>query len=191
MRTYIDGQLLDPPVTNLGAALRAAGTGGRLVIEVLADGRPAPEDHLSEPPLDNPYASELRLKTTEAGPLVQVVALETAAFLRTLPEIQAEAARLLHTGQVQEAMKRLGEVFKQWEAAHRAAGLIQQALPHAFGGESDPWPGIQACLGRVKAALVAQDWSDLSDLLEFDLAELASQCSEHLDHLSDRLGRVD
>lgn len=199
MRTYLDGQLLDPPVSTLGEALDAARAlgDGRLIVEAMADDAPVPPEHLADPPIDAPYASELHLTTADAESLVKITLLDAAAMLGEMAPSQVEAAHHLHAGRTGEAMAALGEIVRAWTAAHAALRLAESS------GILRGTPGVEAAarqaesgnlgarLADVKRALQNRDWPALADALEYDLADEAARWSEMLAALADGIGPVD
>ncbi len=200
MRTYLDGELLDPPVSTLGEALAAARdrAAGRLVVEVLADDQPIPSEHLEDPPRTSPYADVLRVTTAAASSLVKLALLDAAAMITEVRPRQIEAAQLLQSGRTPDAMDALREILEAWNSAHLAVQLADESRTIESGAAVEAAAMLQEStanltrlLNDVKTRLAMKDWSALADVLEYDLSEHADRWSELLGTLADGVGSVD
>ncbi len=183
MKTLIDGRPLDiePKPLTLGSALEAVrgATPGRLVIEVVADGRVVSGDELSEPPERSPFASELHFKTADAGLLLRESLLFAADSLRDLGPRQAETAELIQASKTGEAMGGLTEILGAWDQAKQVMSLAGALGVRAPVGD-DLTAALSAALHELRRALHQQDWASLGDTLAYDLPELSGRWADLL-----------
>jgi hypothetical protein len=100
---------------------------------------------------------------------------------------QAEAARLIRLGRMDEAFTQIAECLGLWQdvqaslaaaaaainqPVERLAALVLTSAPDAA---ADPIADLTAALNEVKKAVKARDWVGLADALEYDLGELAQR----------------
>lgn len=180
MQVYLDGRLLTSDGTSLASALDSArsAAGSRLVIEVLADGMSVPDGDLSNPPGRSPYAGRLEIRTTDRELLLRSVFDEASDLLSDVQARQKRAAACVQAGQLTEALTTIREALGGWATIRQALELADQAGP--ADGVRAALPGVLADLasqlGAVKRAIGSQDWSDLGDVLEYDLHATADRC---------------
>lgn len=186
VKTYLDNVELGTGATTLGEALVAAGEEAqrreRVIVEIHADGSPPPEPHLTNPPDTDPYAKELRFLTAEPRALVRTTLFDAADLLAETGEKQQQAAEMIQTGEMQDALALLGEIISEWEMVRQAVdngcamigepaeASLQRAAGPDGGNLTD---GLSAHLNELKRSLSLQDWSALADSLAFDLDEQA------------------
>jgi hypothetical protein len=132
MKVYLDDQPLAVDTGTLGGALKAirAAAGGRLVVELLADGRPVADADMDAPPLRHPYASELRATSADPADLASAALREAEGQLRSQDAGRARAADLIQSGRTTEALESLSGVLGAWDTAHRT--------PEQCWGLTDP-----------------------------------------------------
>lgn len=196
VNVYLDGQPLSGCGLTLGAALAvgaaSARAGGRIVVEVHADGALVPDEHLADPPPDAPYAGELDFVTAEPRALVSYTLNDAAEALGVARERQSHAAAMLRTGQMQHAMEALTESLSVWEMVRRAVhdgcsliGMpIEQALASGAGEGAPLADGLSANLSEVKRAIASEDWSSLADTLAYELDDEARRWTTALTELA-------
>lgn len=196
MQTYLDDRLLDADHATLADALSAgaaeAERDGRVVVEIAADGRGLTDDELDAPQSATGFA-EVRLVSADPNALVSVTLHDAAEALASAVDAQTEAARLIHTGDVQGALNRLASVLEIWQAARdsveKGAALLDIELSEIKLGEDNPErcaSDLATSLAALKSGVARQDWSETADLLEFDLAELAGRWRGFMTALADR-----
>ncbi len=191
MRAYLDdvplelgGQTLTDAVV---AGKRAADEQGRMIIEVWADGEPAPEADLSEPPDFVPYASEVRFVSVEPAGLVRAAMEEAAVNLEQIRQPQKDAAAALARGETAAAMGHVSVALQAWESVRRAVQDGSSALGVSPAGLLSSPDAEEVCataiddllsaLQEVQRAIKAQDVATLADTLEYDLDDLAETWS--------------
>jgi len=187
MRAYLDDEPLELEGQTLGAAVlagrQAAESRGRMIIEVWADGSPAPPADLEELPAADPYASEVRFVSAVPGALVAHALEEAAENLAGVREAQTDAAAQLSRGETREAMTNVGEALRAWETVRRAVqegcavlGVAPADLLSDDESRDACTRAIEAlleALREVQRAVTDQDVAGLADTLEYDLDELA------------------
>lgn len=190
MRVLIDHEPLTEAPRSISDALVAARLSaerrGRVVIEAILDGQPLPDAVLSDPPSTPATGTELRFITADPAELVAGTLGGVGETLTDLKIDQAAVAELLTLGRMGEAMDRLGQSLRTWEAVQQAVvdgttlmGLsIQSVRVKTGSGERSVAEQVQAlagCLTEVKRAFKAEDWSALADVLGYDLQEQAEE----------------
>lgn len=187
MRAYLDDEPLELEGETLGAAVlagrQAAESRGRMIIEVWADGSPAPPADLEELPTADPYASEVRFVSAVPGALVAHALEEAAENLAGVRDAQTDAAAQLSRGETREAMTNVGEALRAWETVRRAVqegcavlGVAPADLLSDEESRDACTKAIEAlleALREVQRAVTDQDVAGLADTLEYDLDELA------------------
>ncbi len=178
MITYLDGKPVFDAGQNLADALAAAGRAarGRMIVEATADGAPIPNEHLETPPSSEPYAGELHFTSAETAEVIADAAGAACRSLDRIDDLLARAAHDTQVGQTQSAMEALTQMLSEWEGVQQAAGLILMSTPEGQPGApsfDDAISSLVATLSAVQAALAEQDWAQLADALEDDLAQVA------------------
>ncbi len=195
MKVFLDDAEITVKDETLASALAAGTTQsegkGRIIVEVWSDGSPTPDEHLSKPPADEPYAEEIRFISAEPRSLVQTVLLDVAETLSSTRETQQKSADLLQTGETGLALNELGQAINTWQTVRQAVeegcALLNISLDPVENEEPifDPTiiTDLAEMLTSVKAALTQEDWPLLSDLLAYDM-------DEHIDRWRVELGRL-
>ncbi len=190
MKLYVDGTEVACPRPTLAAGLAAgaayADSKRRVVIEVHADGSRLADDALTQPSDDPGLIGELRLTTADPRLLVQQTLLDASDALEQAAAEQHRTAELLQAGKTDQAIPALQGIFVTWQAAcdiiEKSSALLRLDLGGVAVADPDHDRPLRADeqitelvakLTEVKQALVAQDISALSDLLAFDLDNLA------------------
>lgn len=184
MRVFLDGRLIDERGTTLGAALDRARAiaPGRLLVEVLADGRSVRAEHLDNPPSESPYAERLEMRSEEAGVLIVEALRGAAEALGEIRRRQDHAADLIHSGRVGEAVAEMASVLELWESIRSAIDLSLRAGGPAGYDERahrelvSVMEELASSLGEVRRALAGQDWAGLADLLGWDMRDRVESC---------------
>jgi hypothetical protein len=203
MRAWLDDAVLEVGAGTLAAGLEAArvaaGRAGRVVIEATIDGHPIPESILLDP-APGDVDAEVRFVTADPAELVATTLLGVAGTLEGAKEDQREAAELIQTGRLQDAMERLQSALRTWETVRQAVtdgcsllgrspDEVTVALPGGGTGRvGEATAGLAGALGELKRALGAQDWSALADTLGFDMQDQADGWHELLLALAASLG---
>ncbi|MCB9846899.1 MAG: hypothetical protein H6814_00655 [Phycisphaeraceae bacterium] len=200
MQILLDGRPIEASGNTLADALEAgrAATSSlrRVIIEVLADGVPAPEAHLSNPPVDDPYAETIEMRSASPVDLVRTTLHESADALDEAKRQQVLASDLILEAKTGEAMEKLGEAIALWSAIQRAVtdSCALFTSPELSGSlrvgpsvDDDLIDELTLNLNQVRDALQRRDWSELSDLLAFELEEQAQKWSKAIREMADGL----
>lgn len=190
MKVFVDSTEVKCARPTLAAGLAAgaahADSVRRVVIEVYADGSRLADEALAQPSDDPGLIGELRLTTADPRLLVQQTLLDASEALEQAAAEQHRTAELLQAGKTDQAVPVLQGIFVTWQAAcdiiEKSSALLRLDL--ASVAIADPEHDrplradeqiseLVAKLGEVKQALVSQDISALSDLLAYDLDNLA------------------
>lgn len=204
MRALLDGREIDVADgtmrTALAAAREAADALGRVIVEAELDGQPISNEELAEPSAVPGAGREVRFVSAEPRALVRTTLLEIADLMPRVREAQLAAASDLQVGRMQPAFGHLQEAVGIWDALRRAVqegpallgigleqflvgrpgpGAPDQGAGTARQGACEPIVGhvgrLSDLLADLKAAIQAQDWSSLADLLEGELADAAER----------------
>lgn len=168
----------------LGVARLNAERRGRVVIEALLDGVPLRDVELSDPPTAPRSGGEMRFATADPRELVSATLLGVADSLADVKLEQQQAAELLTMGKMSEAMDHLHHSLRAWEGVRQAVidgttlmGMSVETLrvptPDGERVMAEQVKSLAGCLGEVKRAFGAEDWSGLADVLGFELQEQA------------------
>ncbi len=201
MRVTLDEQPVEiarPTIAEgLGRAIALAEERGRVVIEATLDGCPLSEDQLAEPPDTDMPGSELRLVSANPRALVRTTLYDTADALAESVARHRRAAELIESGRTDEAMDDLSEALSVWQAARDVVDQGGELLGEPFaasqagGSLAQDIARLAKCLSEVKRCLAVQDWAALSDVLAFDMEELAESWKRQLIDLADQLKPAD
>lgn len=200
MQVLLDGRPIEASGNTLAAALEAGRSASaalrRVIIEVIADGQPVPDARLTHPPKDDPFAETIEMRTASPVDLVRTTLHESADALEEAKKQQVVASDLILEAKTSEAMEKLGEALRLWTAIQRAvtdscALFSSPELAETIGSEPSVDPELiselATNLGLVHNALERRDWSELSDLLAFELEELTQKWSKAIRDLADGL----
>jgi hypothetical protein len=187
MRVVLDGTPLTDHASTaaatfaeaLGAGATAAQAGGRIIIEVKADGQPVPPEHLSDPASVTATYAELVLRSADPRALVRESLSDASDALGQLAPLHAAVADALATGDTRRAMDQLREVLSTWQAVQdlleHARALLSLDLTHirvpdrpdlTFDAKAAQFVATSR---TIRDAVQSQDWSALSDAVAYDL----------------------
>lgn len=200
MRVFVDEQPVQVPRPTLAAAMEAgraaAAARQRVIVEAKLDGVSVPDADLDEPTESPLGDADVRFVTAEPRALVRLGFLDTREALEGVADIQRAAAVDLQSGRLSEALTRIGEALGVWDAVRRVSHEGPALL--GVGGDCVMVDGrtlvsraneLAGCLGQVKAALSAQDWSFLADLMEGELTDAARAWRAVLADLAEQTAR--
>jgi hypothetical protein len=170
----------------------------RMLVAVYTDGLLVPSDEL-ETVLDRPAQGYQKVDFQSAVP--QVLAREV---LRQSRELAAEAAplcqqagELLSGGQTARAMELLGNCIGVWnqvqESLIKSAGLVGLDLANLqVEGKkvNDLMDEFAGQLRQVKDALENRDYVQLSDILQYELPDVAPRWKALLDQLIEQIDKA-
>ncbi len=204
MRVYLDnrdmGVAAGTLADGLKAGVAAAEAGGRVVIEMKADGAEIGDAELSR--AEEPTTiQELHLVSADARTLVRVTLYDAADALGEAKARQDSASELIQAGDTQKALDHLQEALGLWQLVRgtvdKSAELLslrldQTVVKGADGGElrlAEEADALKVSLGEIKSALESQDWSALSDALSYDMDRRAATWQRLLRALGDHIAR--
>lgn len=205
MPILLDNQPLAVPHHSLAGAIdaarQAAEARGRIVIDVLMDGRRLEGDALQTPSSEPLGQVELSFITTEPGAFVRVALLDAAEELERATTSQQSAAADLRKGDLTSAFGHLSDAVAVWDMVRKAvqdaptlvgrqAGAMSVTIDGQTTTVAEHYEGLSANLAELKNALSIQDWSTLADVLAHELDEQAAQWRLILTDLAQQLGGV-
>jgi len=193
MHIWIDNtQLTDAPDLNTAleqARVHAEST-GRLIIDILVDGQPAPDEIFDDEPQGLGDINELRFTTADTNELVIETAQTAIDSIDLLKADQEEGAKLIRAGDITDSMETLRSVLEGWQAVRdivdQIAQLTEIDIPTLQVGHekgSEIIESLSKSLAEVRETLQNEDWSSLGDVIEYDLNELAVKWSALLSAL--------
>lgn len=197
MRVFINETELDSNASiaeALDAAREHAEQGGRLIVDIIADGATIDDTLLDNPPADDAGIRELRLTTTDPVAFLVETFASARESLVLVREDQATAAGHLRAGELEPAVEALNGVLTGWQAVgdvvSQSAELAEIDLAgFAFAGTTagTSIEKLGDALFEIRTNLTHQDWSSLGDAIEYDLDDMAKQWDELLGALSQRV----
>lgn len=166
---------------------------GRMVVEVIVDGRRWKEEEIATAQDSQAEADEIRFETVEPAGLVSQVCEDASAVLDDADVIQREAADLVEAGRQPEAMTKLNEALAIWHNVQQALTMSAEIMHWDLDAESDGPASPRAVIDRlnsqlklIRDALQTDDPIGLSDLLRYELPEVVQQWRGLLQRLKDR-----
>lgn len=212
MQAFLDDAPLNTDRPTLAAALEAAAIEaqrhGRIVVEVLVDGRPAGDDLIDErgSASDSPMTGEVRLVSARPRALVRETLLNCVQALEGVGHDQMQSAELIQSGRTEDALQPLGRAIATWQAIRdaleRSTALLTGtegaasdggSVTASQGNDLDPAPlgelleGLAVRLEEMRSALAREDWSALADSLAYEMPEQVEHWKSTLDTLAERL----
>lgn len=197
VRVLLDGEPIQDCFTSFADAIAGAATraeaAGRLITDVLIDGRPATDQELQNPAALAHAPGEVSLTTARPRDLVRSTLLHAVDALEQIDADHQAAARCITRGELEEAVEPLQSALQTWDA-------VRQALAHGASLSGLP-AGAPATLGlprlthelathlqELRDGLSRQDWSHVADLLQDELTRTASQWKTSLLDLVEFIG---
>ncbi len=185
MNIYLDDSPLTETADTLAGAIAAArdraSSLARVIVDIVADGTPLAPAQLDDDEVMGSRFEEVRLTTAEPRTFVRVTMCDAADALEHAREAQKKAAEHLEAGHAEDGYKSLEQVVGTWQAARQSLdqgaqllGLDLSTMPLARP-ETLPEAIEQLTTGlaEVRRCVQGQDWAGLSDVLLYDLDELA------------------
>ncbi len=197
MRVLLDDRPIEIEPQTVARAIEvardAATAEGRIVIEVLGDGRSVDPAIIDDPPQDSAGFAELKLVTADPGVFVSVTLSDAAGLLDEAANAQQKAADEVLAGRDTEAMEPLQEAFRAWGIIHdvvdKSASLLSldlKTLETGNGPGAEIIEGLAEQLSEIKRALTERDTSALSDVLAYEMPKQV----ERWRGLLEAMGRV-
>ena len=178
MQVFLDDVALSVPNASLSAALEKATelaqARGRIVVEVLCDGRPATEEMLRGDAMAFP--GDVRCISADPHELILATLEDAVRELDLLVLDQKQACETIWRGSMDVAMERLRDILKRWEMLRgamsqcaSAAGLAIEDLRTDSGSGADEVAGLARDLEQVRTELSAGRTVELADVVGTDL----------------------
>lgn len=179
--------------------VRGADLDDRLVVSVAVNGKSCGQRELDSSltqPLGN--ADQVDLQSGDRYTVSADALRGIAGRLAEIGELQPEVADQLNSGDVVDAVGRIGEVVGVWQASCDAivqcSGLLGRDLTkEVFDGRSVE-ASLTELVGRLRElrdALEARDMVLLADLIHYELPELCTTWHDLLTGLADRVVTAD
>jgi hypothetical protein len=169
------------------AAAALADERGRMIVEVLIDGEPRTGDELNGIEGDESPAIEVLLRTANPRVLVGQVLADARAALEEADQFQRDAAELIESDRLAEAMDSLTEALDIWLDVQQAIAIGLQVMDTDADQLDHDGVPIRPAIDRLnhhlqamRTALSSQDPIGLSDVLLYDLPEIVQQWRELL-----------
>ena len=195
MRLLVDDRPCETSATSVGEAIagaaEVAGARGRVVVEVVVDGRTWGDEELGSEARCGASADEVSLVTADLRELAGQTLEDAAAALADADRLQRESARLIQSDRLPEAMPQLGEALSVWQSVQealvkstQAVGLDLDAVRLGEGTVADDLERLAGDLRTLRRALETRDPVGLADTLLYDLPEVVLQWQENLRSLA-------
>ena len=203
MKVILDDRFLTQEPTTLAQAIDmavdAASASGRVVVDILADGRAVSTDELDDAKAMAYACDEVRLTSAEPRSFVRVTLLEASEALGEAKSAQSDAADLIEAGSVSDAYASINTSLTLWQAARQALdqgaqllGLDLTTLP-LVDPEQLPKAvaALTAALEEVRRCVASEDWAALGDVLRYDLDELVETWQSLLERVAAHIASED
>lgn len=195
MRILLDQAETPLAADTVGEALRQAaalaGERGRMIVEVEVDGIRWSEEDLATQATAQRSAGELKLLTAHPGELLSETFNQSADAIAEIEEFQREAAKHLQAGRTKEGLHQLLESLAVWGAVQTGLsrglnlGVLSHPVLQARGIDVDgPVQALESKLRELRQAIVAQDFTTLSDCLMYEFPAVAQQVAALLRSLA-------
>jgi hypothetical protein len=181
MNVYLDDVALALPNASLAEVLDAARdraqAAGRLVVEVLFDGRRATDAELAQAASNG--VREVRCRTADPAELIAATLEDAAKELDLLMPDQKRACEMLWVGKVTETMEMLRDILERWKLVRGALEQCAQALsmqihtvPAGDGRSAmDLTNELARDLEAIRQELGRGRMVELADILGYDLCK--------------------
>jgi len=196
MRVTLDDHPCASKAGSVGEAIAEAAVAaeqrGRIVVEVIVDGRPWTDLHLGADPTD---ARDVSIVTADLRDLVRETLSDSSAALAEADVMQRRAAELIQGNRGPAALAELTEAIGIWAAVREAIVKASEAMSIdldelRLGDDSihQVLTRLTAQLRAVRSALQADDPVGLSDTLLYDMPEVVGEWRELLEVLRSHVG---
>lgn len=183
MRVLIDDAQSNIDADTVGEAIAAAAglaeKSGRMIVEVIVDGVHWTETQITSAEFISRDAEEVQLLSDDPRRLVQQTFEDAGEALSRCDALQREAAELIQSNQMDQAMQRLGEAMDIWQSVQGAVEQGSALLNIELGALSVDGVEASAVLGQlneqllaVRDALKGSDPVGLSDTLLYVLPDV-------------------
>ncbi|HLO39890.1 MAG TPA: hypothetical protein VK176_02630 [Phycisphaerales bacterium] len=200
MDVYLDDVALTIPNASLAEVLDAAReraqAAGRLIVEVLFDGRRPSDAELAA--ADAPDVREVRCRSADPAELIAATLEDAAGELDLLIADQRRACESLWIGRVSDAMENLRDILERWKLVR--GGLEQCAQALSLPLASIPGIGSRSAadlageltkdLEMIRRELAAGKLVELADLVGYDLCRRGEAWREMLRSLAESVRRL-
>lgn len=197
MQIWIDNtQLNDAPDLNaaLDLAREHSESAGRLIVDILVDGQPAPDSIFEEDPKAHASISEMRFTTADIKALIVESAQTAIDSIQLLKSDQDAGVGQIRSGEIADSMETMRSIMEGWQAVRDIVDQIAQLadidIPGLTVGTDTGAQIVQSlsdALSEVRETLQMEDWSSLGDVIEYDLSEQAAKWSSLLGALIQRV----
>ena len=195
MRILLDESETTLAASTVGDALRQAAAladeRGRMIVEIEVDGIRWSEEDLSTPETTQRGAGELKLLTAHPAELLCETFDQSAYAVAEIEEIQREAAKHFQGGRTKDGLNQLLESLALWGAVQTGLarglniGVLSQPVLEARGIDVDgPVKVLESKLRELREAIIAQDFTALSDCLMYEFPAVAQSVAALLRSLA-------
>lgn len=198
MRVMLDQTVCDVRADSVESAIAAAAqmaeARGRMIVEVLVDGRIWTHD---EPASESATKAcdEIQLTSADPADLVCQTFDQASEALREADALQQSAAELIQADQSPQAMAKLGEALAIWQSVQQAVSMgadvagLDLDKEIAAASMEGVIERLNQHLEAIRIALENSDPVGLADTLLYDLPEVNVQWRGLLESLRRRVAK--
>lgn len=196
MRVLLDHAVCDMKVDSVEEAIAAAADlaheSGRMIVEVVIDGRSWTQADLADV-RDLSPCEELHLTTADPVKLVAQTFAEAGEALREAERLQQAAAELIQADQMSSAMEKLSEALSIWSSVQQAVSMgadvagLELDVEISAAGLDGVIDRLNTHLKTIRESLESRDPVGLADALLFELPEMNVQWRGLLESLGRRV----
>ncbi|NLX03866.1 MAG: hypothetical protein GXY33_01850 [Phycisphaerae bacterium] len=168
---------------------------GRMIVSIECDGQVVPPEQVEQAlgeQADKYW--QIDFHTSAPAKLAGEALGATGELLNRVEELNELSAGMLTQGRVREAMEHLGQLFGAWNDVYRGVhntlkllGIDAESVETPSGNAGTAMNRLMEQLQGVKSALENQDFTQLADLLNYELAPLAKEWQGIVEALLERL----
>jgi hypothetical protein len=205
MRVLLDGQPLSPPPDSVESmfrtAIAATQAQGRMIVDIMADGRRLSDDELEDPLRALTGVALVEITSVSPHALVSQSISNAADALAPAIDTQQAIAAKIHAGDTESALEGLHAVLSTWQAVRdvidRGSAVLETDLTTAHLSGIDAAKPVESAIAALSSvltslmdALTQEDWSRVGDVLAYDLDALAKDWHAILVALAEHVASI-
>jgi hypothetical protein len=196
MRVLLDKTVCDVQVDSVEDAIAAAADlaqqRGRMIVEVIIDGRTWTQVDLADASSLS-SCEEVHLTSADPAELVAQTFSQAGDALREADQLQQTAAELIQADHMPQAMDKLSEALNIWSSVQQAVSMgaevagLDLATEIASAGLEGVIDRLNSHLKTIRTSLESRDPVGLADTLLYELPEMNVQWRGLLESLGRRV----
>ncbi|MCA9297979.1 MAG: hypothetical protein KDA28_02870 [Phycisphaerales bacterium] len=200
MKVILDDTLIADAASCLSEALQVgvehAEAKGRVIVEASADGHAIPGDLLEAPDARTFDADEITLTSAEPRSLVHVTLMDAVDALEDGKALQREVSSRFEVGETEQGIRHLQDLLEIWQTVQdvldKSSRLLEIDLDAMASVDvAARVEALHQALEAVRTGVEQQDWSQVADVVGYDLTDEAGAWQGLLRALADAVRHGD